>query len=224
MCRYLVILAAAILVIPVSGQIKRSNNPYAPSPLAENAVVSSTSVAVTKAPVRQPETKPATAAIQTLSPSGALTSFYKIGVGDTIFVNLVNTTGASGNYTVRSDGTILLSIVGSAVQVAGKTTASAAGTIARLINVYSNPQVEVKVSRFGSHKVEVFGLVERSGEKSIQREAIPLYVIKADAGVDPKASKVILKRAGRTTADILNLADAATDDVLILPGDSVEFA
>lgn len=223
MCRYLVIFAVALMVSNVAGQVKRANNPYAPSPVIESLVVATTKNVVAKPPSRSPEIKPVIVTIPAPAPSGALTSFYKIGVGDTVYVNLVNTAGASGNYTVRPDGTIDLAIVGSAVQVAGKTTTSAAGIIARLINVYTNPQVEVKITRFGSHKVEVFGLVERSGEKSIQREAVPLYVIKADAGVDPKATKVILKRASRTSADIFQLKDAATDDMLILPGDSVEF-
>jgi hypothetical protein len=66
-------------------------------------------------------------------------------------------------------------------------------------------------------------MVERSGEKNIQREAMPLFVIKAEAIVNPKAAYALIRRANSQT-ETLSLKDAKVDDVLIFPGDIVEFA
>jgi protein involved in polysaccharide export with SLBB domain len=233
MCRIILSCLFALICCSyaITAQSKRSNNPYAPSPSIESNISSIERVAVNvptrtvaTTTTREVKVQPSVSRdVKTTTPSGALTSIYKIGVGDILYVNIVNTSGASGYYTVRENGTIDFPIAGDNVVVGGRTTVSAAGTIARAINVYSNPQVEVKVSQYASHKVEVFGLVERSGEKCIQREAVPLYVIKAEAGVDPKATRVIVRRSSRAVDSFL-LKDASSDDILITPGDSVEFA
>jgi protein involved in polysaccharide export with SLBB domain len=177
------------------------------------AFVEPTSVAETayKAP-RLAVSKPA-------SPS----EIYKIGIGDVLFVNLKNAPNGSGYFTVRADGTIDYPLAGEKVIVAEQTAAVAAEIIAGGIRVFASPQVEVKVREYASHKVNVTGSVENAGEKSLQREAMPLFAIRAEALPNAKTSKVRIKRAGSTNDEVLNLRDVKSDETLIFPGDHVHF-
>lgn len=151
------------------------------------------------------------------------TETYKVGVGDILFINLQNAGKASTYYTILNDGTIDYPLAGSMVFVNGMTVEEIEDLLRDKIKLYENPQVSVKVREYASHTVNVLGLVERTGEKNIQREAVPLFVIKAEAVVQPKATHAIIKRANSQT-ETLALKDARSDEVLIFPGDIIEFA
>jgi protein involved in polysaccharide export with SLBB domain len=153
----------------------------------------------------------------------APTEVYKVGVGDVLFINLQNAARASTYYTVLNDGTIDYPLAGQMVFVKGATVEEVEDMLRDKIKLYENPQVSVKVRDYASHTVSVLGMVERTGEKYIQREAVPLFVIKAEAVVQPKAAYAIVKRANAQT-ETLSLKEARSDDFLILPGDVIEFA
>lgn len=153
----------------------------------------------------------------------APTDIYKVAAGDVLFINLQNAAKASSYFTVLNDGTIDYPLAGEMLSVGGLTVEEIEDILREKIKLYENPQVSVKVREYASHSVKVLGLVERSGEKNIQREAVPLFVIKAEAVVQPKATYAIVRRANLQT-ETLNLKDAKADDVLIFPGDIVEFA
>lgn len=153
----------------------------------------------------------------------APTEIYKVAAGDVLFINLQNAAKASTYYTVLNDGTIDYPLAGEMVSVGGLTVEEIEDTLREKIKLYENPQVSVKVREYASHSIKVLGLVERSGEKYIQREAVPLFVIKAEAIVQPKATYALIRRANSRT-ETLSLKDAKVDDVLIFPGDIVEFA
>lgn len=155
---------------------------------------------------------------------GKPTDIYNIGIGDVIFVNLKNAPNASGYYTVRDDGTIDFPLAGDNVVVRDKTTSEITRMIQSAVTLYSNPQVEVKVREFSSHKINVTGMAERKGERTIQREAVPLFVVRADVNVDPKATKVLIRRNELANVESFDLQDAKTDNILIYPGNSIEFA
>ena len=91
------------------------------------------------------------------------------------------------------------------------------------ITLFTDPQIEVKIREYASHKITVSGLIENPGEKSLQREAIPLFVIRSEAVVSSKATKAIVKRAPLLKLESYDLRAADTDSVLIYPGNSVEF-
>lgn len=150
------------------------------------------------------------------------TEIYKVGVGDVLFINLQNAAKASTYYTVLNDGTIDYPLAGTMVSVNGLTVDEIEDMLRDRVKLYENPLVSVKVRDYSSHTINVLGLVEKSGEKSIQREAVPLYVVKAEAVVQPKATLAIVHRADSQT-ETLALKDSKSDDVLIFPGDIVEF-
>ncbi|HEX8639449.1 MAG TPA: polysaccharide biosynthesis/export family protein, partial [Pyrinomonadaceae bacterium] len=150
------------------------------------------------------------------------TEIYKVGIGDVLFVSLQNAAKDSTYYTVLSDGTIDYPLAGEMVMVAGLTTDEIAELLRGKIKLYENPQIVVGVREFASHKITVLGLVEKAGEKRIQREAVPLYVVRAEAVVQPKATQAVLRRTNGA-AETVHLKEAKSDDVLIFPGDIVEF-
>ncbi len=151
------------------------------------------------------------------------TEIYKIGVGDILIIGLQNAPGSAANYfTVLSDGTIDYPLAGKMISVEGLTAEEIEILLEEKIKLYESPQVVVKVREFSSHTFNVLGLVEKAGEKFMQREAMPLYVIRAES-VTPSLAKVaVIKRANSETENV-NLDDPKSDDVLIFPGDIVEF-
>lgn len=151
------------------------------------------------------------------------TEVYKIGVSDVLFISLQNVSSqAAKYYTVLDDGTIDYPLAGELVPVTAYTTDEVEDYLREKIKLYENPEVSVKVREHASHKISVFGLVEKPGDKFLQREAIPLYVVRAEAVVKPEATQVIIKRKDSKTEEF-NLSDAKYGDVLVLPGDIVEF-
>ncbi|MFM9904339.1 MAG: polysaccharide biosynthesis/export family protein [Pyrinomonadaceae bacterium] len=224
-------------VIGQTDDVRGKNNPYSPSPSTRGKGERTLQAVAT---VEEPETqtvkisrdmdiRPTTApstykVMRTSNIQSALpVDIYKVGVGDVLFISLKSAANASGYYTVRPDGTIDFPLAGENVLVTGHTVAELENVIAGSILLYPNVQIEVKIREFGSHKIQVLGMAERTGQKSLQREAIPLYVIRAEAMVDASATKVVIRPKDASDAQSYDLHDPKTDDVLIYAGDSVEF-
>lgn len=151
------------------------------------------------------------------------TEIYKIGVGDVLFISLQNAPSKDSTYfTVLNDGTIDYPLAGEMVSVSGLTTEEIEDLMREKIKLYENPQISVKVREHASHAITVLGLVEKSGEKFLPREAIPLFMIRAEAVVQPKADTLVIKRNNAETEQV-DLKEAKSDDVLIFPGDILEF-
>lgn len=152
----------------------------------------------------------------------APTETYKVGVGDVLFINLLNSSRGSSFYTVLNDGTIDYPLAGELVPAAGLTTEEIEERLREKVKLYENPQISVKVRDYSSHKVTVLGLVEKSGEKFIQREAVPLFVVRAEAIVQPNADRVIIRRADETV-ETIDLKDLESENTLVFPNDVIEF-
>jgi protein involved in polysaccharide export with SLBB domain len=151
------------------------------------------------------------------------TEIYKVGVGDILFINLQNSSDNSTYYTVLNDGTIDYPLAGEMVSVSGLTTEEIEKLLSEKVKLYENPKIFVKIREYASHVITVLGLVEKPGEMKIQREAVPLYVVRAETIVQPKATRAVIRRIN-TTTEIIDLKDLKSDEVLIFPGDIVEFS
>jgi protein involved in polysaccharide export with SLBB domain len=215
---YYFVLAASILCVFCSGAVSQRNNPYSVNP---NSRID---------PQAQPDAKAQPVIIKVggqrqsaTQLSKPLTEIYKIGVGDVLFINLKNAPNASGYYTVRHDGRIDFPLVGENPLVADKTVEQIETTLVDGVTLYANPVIEVKVREYASHKIKVSGMAERVGEKSLQREAMPLFAIRSDALVNSVATKVNIRRNDISKVETYDLRDEKTGDVLIYPGNSVEF-
>jgi protein involved in polysaccharide export with SLBB domain len=84
-----------------------------------------------------------------------------------------------------------------------------------------NPKVTVGVRDYASHTILVSGLVKDSGTKILRREAIPLYVVVADAQPLPEAARVTVLRNESNQTFEIELAEAGEMNLLVRPGDVI---
>lgn len=150
------------------------------------------------------------------------TDIYKVGIGDVLFISLQNAPKSSTYYTVLNDGTIDYPLAGEMLSVNGLTTEEIEDLLKEKVKLFENPQISVKVRDYSSHTISVIGLVERAGEKKLQREAIPLFVVRAEALVSPQATNAIVRRAN-STVETISLKEQNADNVLVFAGDIIEF-
>ena len=227
---------AALSVFVLAGQIfaqetepttKKVNFGYSRNPSTKSKVEEKTPEVKTETQIAESRSSAdKTMEVAKRSNRAALppTEIYKVGVGDVLYVSLQNAPAKASTYfTVLNDGTIDYPLAGEMVAVSGLTTEEVEEILRDKIKLYENPQVSVKVREFSSHTINVLGLVENAGRKNLQREAVPLFVVKAEAVVKPRANQVIIRRADGTI-ETLDLSDPKTDEVLILEGDIIEFA
>lgn len=159
---------------------------------------------------------------KSLSTAIVPTEIYKVGIGDVLFINLQNAPKSSTYFTVLNDGTIDYPLAGEMVSVNGLTTDEIEDLLKEKVKLFENPQLSVKVRDYSSHTISVIGLVDRAGEKKLQREAIPLFVIRAEALVNPSATTAVIRRAN-STVETISLKEQNADSILIFAGDIIEF-
>ncbi len=152
---------------------------------------------------------------------------YRVGPGDVLQIKLLNAPVREQPmlYDVRQDGQLDYPLAGPPQQVAGLTTDEIAARLlaAPMLRAISEaPRVLVGVHEYASHVVTVNGLVNDPGEKVLQREAIPLYVVLAAAQPQPEAGQVriVSAQTGRRTVAYDPAASSAMS-MLIYPGDDV---
>ncbi len=147
------------------------------------------------------------------------TEIYKVGIGDVLFINLQN--ASAKYYTILIDGTIDYPLAGKLVSVIDLTTEEIEDLLREKVTLYENPQVTVKVREYASHKIKVEG-VAKAGEYFLQREAMPLVVVKTMAGVNSSATRVVVEREGNEPK-LLHLDDSESNSFLIQTGDVLKF-
>ena len=163
---------------------------------------------------------------QPLSPAPSPTAVYRVGIGDVLDIHLLNQADPrrSTLYTVMAGGLLEYPLVADPMTVAGMTTDElAAQLIAELRHraVFEKPQVRVSVRDYASHTVLVSGLVSDPGPKTLQREAVPLYVVVAWAQPKVEAGRaVVVSHATGTTANV-DLNDATAMSMLVQPSDVI---
>jgi polysaccharide export outer membrane protein len=167
---------------------------------------------------------PAGANTATDSKEPGLTRTYKVGVGDVLDIRLLNsTTSRSTLFTVMDGGLIEFPLVGGSMSVAGLTTDEIQARLAAELKrraVQDDAQITVGVRQYASHTVMVTGLVGIPGTKIMRREAVPLYVILAEAQPRLDAGRVTIMRADSPTLTI-DLSEPSSLNVLIRPGDVI---
>lgn len=172
------------------------------------------------------------AAVKSASPPAAstlapeLTRTYRVGPGDVLDIRLLNASvdpSAPTLYAVTAGGLLDYPLTGDPLNVGGATVDEIGQRIAaglKRLGFTKGHNVAVSVREYASHYVIVSGLVREPGTKIIQREAVPLYVILADAQLTPDAEQVqVLTRTG--TRATIDLNDTSALDILIAAGDVV---
>jgi protein involved in polysaccharide export with SLBB domain len=188
------------------------NNPTAPPPAPRPANATPANASPTAA-------SPVAAAV---SPA----SIYRIGTGDVLDIRLLNAQDLRQNtlYTVVAGGVLDYPLLKDPLTVAGMTTEELSAQLVaelRHRNIYDKPQVRVGVREYASHAVLVSGLVNDPGTKILKREAIPLYVIIAEAQQKPEASRAVIVSHSTGKVTNVDLNDAAGLNTLVMTGDVI---
>ena len=153
-------------------------------------------------------------------------SIYRIGAGDVLDIRLLNAQDPRQNtlYSVVAGGVLDYPLLKDPLTVAGMTTDELAAQLVaefRHRNLYEKPQVRVSVREYASHTVLVSGLVSDPGTKVLKREAIPLYVIIAEAQQKPEAGRAVIVSHSTGKVTNVDLNDANGLNTLVQSGDVI---
>src|SRR5215217_7512150 len=155
----------------------------------------------------------------------ALTKLYRVGPGDVLDIRVNdNASQQSTLFTITPAGLLEHPMLAEPLPAGGLTVDEIGSRLESELKrraLVENPKVSVGVRDYASHMVLVSGLVKDSGTKILRREAIPLYVVVADAQPLPEAARVtVLRNESRETFEI-DLTEASEMNVLVRPGDVI---
>jgi protein involved in polysaccharide export with SLBB domain len=158
--------------------------------------------------------------------SAPLTSVYRIGTGDVLDIRTLNDSSPrqSTLFTIGAGGVLDHPLLKDPLTVSGMTTDELAAQLVaefRHRGVYERPQVRVSVREYASHAVLVSGLAGDPGTKILRREAIPLYVVIAEAQPKPEAGRAVIISHSTGKVISVDLNDAAALNTLVQAGDVV---
>lgn len=155
----------------------------------------------------------------------SLTKIYRVGPGDVLDVRINEAPpGQSTLFTVTPAGLLEHPMLAEPLKVSALTTEEIQTTIQEDLKkraLAENPAVTVGVRDYASHTVLVSGLVKDSGTKILRREAIPLYVVVADAQPLPEAARVTVVRNEMNQMFEVDLTEVGDMNLLVRPGDVI---
>jgi protein involved in polysaccharide export with SLBB domain len=153
------------------------------------------------------------------------TRIYRIGVGDVLDIRIPSSVSEDSTlFTVSGSGYLEHPVLAQPLKVTGLTTEEVAQLLRtefkrRSIGNDTTPQVGIR--DYNSHTILVSGLVKEPGTKILRREAIPLYVVLADAQPLPEAALATVISQGSVRTRTVDLADAEQTSLLVKPGDVI---
>lgn len=155
-----------------------------------------------------------------------LTNIYRVGANDVLDVHLNDVQEQQSTlYTITPAGFLEHPLLNEPMPVTGLTVEEIGFRIEddlRRRAIVETPKALVGVRDYASHSVLVSGLVKDSGTKFLRREAIPLYVVVADAQPLPEAAKVTVIRSGeRNQIYEIDLNQTAGMNFLVKSGDVI---
>ena len=155
----------------------------------------------------------------------SLTKIYRVGPNDVLDVRINEAEPRQSTlFTVTAAGLLEHPILAEPLSVSALTTEEIGIKIQDDLKkraLIDNPQVTVGVRDYASHSIHVTGLVKDSGTKFLRREAIPLYVVVADADPLPEAAKVTVLRREQNQMFEIDLTKVADMSLLVRPGDVI---
>ena len=153
------------------------------------------------------------------------TSIYRLGAGDILDIRLTGSMSREPTlYTVLANGVIDYPLAGEPTRVAGLTPEEIAARLAEAIKrrgIFDRAQFQVSVREYASHTALVSGLVDQPGQKILRREAVPLYVVLAEAFPRPEAGRVVIISRATGQTKTLDLSDSNALNELVASGDVI---
>ena len=155
----------------------------------------------------------------------ALTKVYRVGPGDVLDVRLTDSLSAQPTlFTLTPAGLLEHPDLSAPLPIAGLTVEEISARIEDDLKRRSptkNPSVSVAVHDYVSHTILVSGLVKDPGTKILKREAIPLYVVVADAQPLPEAGQVTVLRNESNESFVIDLSEPSEMNMLVRRGDVI---
>lgn len=199
--------------------------PPAPAKTPDKAPEKVAEKALEKPPEKLPEQAVDTADdVNAAANEVPLTKIYRVGPNDVLDIRINDSASQSTLFTITAAGLLEHPMLSEPLAAGGLTTDEIGTRIESEIKrraLLENPKVSVGVRDYASHTILVSGLVKDSGTKIIRREAIPLYVVVADAQPLPEAARVtVLRNETNQTFDV-ELAESSEMNLLVRPGDVI---
>jgi protein involved in polysaccharide export with SLBB domain len=209
-----------------------------PQPVAEQVAVTAKvppvpAKALEKAPDKEVAKVPEQVAEKDVAPSDdvnaaandlALTKIYRVGPNDVLDIRINDNAAQSTLFTITASGLLEHPMLAEPLLARGLTTDEISSRLESELKrraLLENPKVSVGVRDYASHTILVSGLVKDSGTKILRREAIPLYVVVADAQPLPEAARVtVLRNESNQTFDV-ELAESGEMNLLVRAGDVI---
>ncbi len=145
---------------------------------------------------------------------------YVLGAGDSVSIQVFDESELSGNFTVSEDGAIDYPLVGR-VDAAGQTANGLDQALTQSLaeKYLKDPQVQVEVTKFRSHPVQVLGAVKKPGLVHLSGRSTVLDVIAEAGGVTAGGvAEVRVKFAEDSKLDVaVSLEDLMADSTQNIP-------
>lgn len=154
----------------------------------------------------------------------ALTRIYRIGANDVLDVRVADSTSSESTlFTVTPSGLLEHPLLTEPMSVSGLTAEEVTARIESDLKrrALDTTKVSVGVRDYASHTILVSGLVKDAGTKILRREAIPLYVVVADAQPLREAARVTVVRNDSNQSFEIDLTESSEMNLLVRPGDVV---
>lgn len=153
------------------------------------------------------------------------TALYRVGVGDILDIRLLGGMSRDSTlFTVMSTGMLDYPLAGDPFNVVGMTTDEIGARLSvelRRRAVYDRAQFRINVREYVSHTATVSGLVDQPGAKILRREAVPLYVVLAEANPRADAGRAVIISRATGRSKTVDLADSSALNELISHGDII---
>ena len=155
----------------------------------------------------------------------ALTKIYKVGPSDVLDIRINDSSPPQSTlFTVTPSGFLEHPLLVEPLHVGGLTVDEIRARLESELKrraLIENPKVSVGIRDYASHTILVSGLVKDSGTKILRREAIPLYVVIADAQPLPEAARITVVRNESNQTFEIELGHATDMNLLVRPGDVI---
>jgi len=176
-------------------------------------------------PVKTEDTEKPSEEVNAAANEIALTRIYRVGPSDVLDIRINDPASPQSTlFTVTSAGFLEHPMLAEPLHIAGLTVDEIGAKFEADLKrraLMENPKVLVGVRDYASHTVLVSGLVKDSGTKILRREAIPLYVVVADAQPLPEAARATVLRNESNETFEIDLQQSGDMNLLVRPGDVI---
>jgi protein involved in polysaccharide export with SLBB domain/tetratricopeptide (TPR) repeat protein len=155
----------------------------------------------------------------------SLTKVYRVGPSDVLDVRINGTPSPQSTlFTVTPSGLLEHPLLPEPLPVTGLTAEEIGTKFESELSkraLLESPKVAVGIRDYASHTILVSGLVRDPGTRFLRREAIPLYVVVADAQPLPEAASVTVLRNELNQVYEIDLSKTAEMNLLVRTGDVI---